>query len=61
HGEAWDKFTAQTSYLPFMAIITGRNKLVISELNGKAALVGLGLFLLVLYFHQAWFGASPLP
>ena len=61
YGEAWEKFTAQTSYLPFVAILSGRNKLVISELNGWAALVGIGLFALVLYFHHAWFGVSPLP
>lgn len=61
YGEAWEKFTAQTSYLPFAAILSGRNKLVIRELNGWAALAGIGLFTLVLYFHQAWFGVSPLP
>ena len=61
YGEAWEKFTAQTSYLPFVAIASGRNKLVVSELNKWGALAGIGLFLLTLYFHQAWFGVSPLP
>ena len=60
YGEAWKKFTEQTSYLPFVAIISGRNKLVLSELNIWGALVGVGLFAFVLYFHQSWFGASPL-
>ncbi|MBL4623132.1 MAG: hypothetical protein JKY89_12120 [Immundisolibacteraceae bacterium] len=60
YGEAWTKFADQTSYIPFAAIITGRNKLVISELNIWGALTGLSLFLLVLWFHESWFGVSPL-
>ena len=60
YGEAWERFTAQTSYLPFVAILRGRNKLVLSELNIWGALAGIGLFALVLYFHQAWFGVAPL-
>jgi len=60
YGEAWTKFTDQTSYIPFAAIIAGRNKLVIRELNIWGALTGLALFLLLLWFHQSWFGVSPL-
>ena len=60
YGDGWTKFTDQTSYIPFAAIITGRNKLVISELNIWGALIGLGLFLLVLWYHQSWFGVSAL-
>jgi len=61
YGESWDKFTSQTSYLPFIAIMSGRNKLVLSELNIWGALIGIVLFVTVLYFHQSWFGSSPLP
>lgn len=61
YGESWDKFAAQTSYIPFVAIINQRNKLVLSELNVWGALIGIGLFASVLYFHQAWFGTSPMP
>ena len=60
YGESWDKFTEQTSYIPFVAIITKRNKLVLSELNIWGALIGIALFLCVIYFHQTWFGGSPL-
>ena len=59
YGEAWNQFAHQTSYLPFVAILAGRNRLVISELNLWAALTGVGLFGLTLYFHQNWFGVSP--
>lgn len=60
YGESWDKFTEQTSYIPFVAIITKRNKLVLSELNIWGALIGIALFLGVIYFHQTWFGGLPL-
>ena len=60
YGEAWGKFSEQTSYIPFAAILAGRNKLVISELNIWGALTGLGLFLLVLWYHQSWFGVAAL-
>lgn len=59
-GEAWEKFSSQTSFIPFAAIISGRNRLVLSELNGWAALVAVGVFALLLYFHETWFGVSPL-
>lgn len=61
HGAAWDKFAAQTSYLPFSAILSGRNKLVLSEINGWMVLAAIGLFGLVMYYHQAWFGVALLP
>jgi len=61
YADSWDRFTAQTSYIPFMAIISGRNKLVLRELNIWGALIGVTLFIGVLYFHQGWFGGSPLP
>jgi len=60
YGESWNRFTAQTSYIPFGAIISGRNKLVMSELSVWGALIGVGLFIGALYFHQTWFGVSPL-
>ncbi len=59
HGTAWDAFARQTSYLPFVAILQGRNRLVPGEINWLAVGIALGLFGLTLAFHQAWFGASP--
>ncbi len=59
YGAAWEVFARQTSYLPFVAILQGRNRLVLSEINWIAVLVGLGLFGLTLVYHQPWFGASP--
>ena len=59
YGAAWETFARQTSYLPFVAILQGRNRLVLGEINWIAVAVALGLFALTLAYHQAWFGASP--
>ncbi len=58
-GAAWETFARQTSYLPFVAILQGRNRLVPGEINWLAVGIALCLFGLALAFHQAWFGASP--
>ena len=59
HGAAWEVFTAKTSYIPFVAILQGRNRLVLSELSWVGMGAGAAAFVLVLVFHQRWFGASP--
>ena len=59
YGAAWEAFARQTSYVPFVAILQGRNRLVLGEINWIAAAVGLGLYALTLRYHAAWFGASP--
>ncbi|HCO44891.1 NnrU family protein [Immundisolibacter sp.] len=56
YGAAWEAFARQTSYLPFVAIAQGRNRLVPGEINWIAVLAALGLFVLTLVYHQAWFG-----
>lgn len=59
-GSAWDAFAAQTSHMPFLAILTGRNRLVLSEISKPLMIASLLAYALVLYFHAAWFGVSPL-
>lgn len=59
YGAAWPAFVAQTSHVPFLAIITGRNRLVWGEISKPLLLISLIAFLLVSYFHAAWFGVSP--
>jgi uncharacterized membrane protein len=61
YGDAWQKFASQTSYIPFAAIVSGRNKLVLNELNVWAIFIGITLFAILVYFHQHWFGVSALP
>jgi uncharacterized membrane protein len=58
-GDAWQRFAAVTSNLPFAAILGGRNRLVARELWLP---LGLGLVVagVVLHFHTSWFGLSAL-
>jgi uncharacterized membrane protein len=60
-GEEWDRFAAVTSIVPFLAILQGRNRLVLSELTWWKPLIGVVLFLVVLHFHAALMGVPPLP
>lgn len=58
--EAWAKYAAVTSNLPFAAIVTGRNRLVLRELWLPLA-IGLAAAAVMIHFHERWFGVSPLP
>ena len=60
-GDAWNRFAAVTSNLPFLAIIQGRNSLKISEIGWWPPLLALIFYSLMLHFHRTLFGASPLP
>jgi uncharacterized membrane protein len=59
-GTAWDRFTAQTSRIPFAAIVGGRTQLRVGEL--PLWRIGLGglLFAAALLAHGKVFGVSPL-
>lgn len=55
-GEAWRRFAASTSNIPFAAIARGRNKLVWREIGWWRPAAGLALFGVLLYFHPWLFG-----
>lgn len=57
-GERWRCFTAVTSFVPFAALLAGRQRWVGTELR-RPALGGLGLFVLLLALHLALFGVRP--
>ena len=59
-GQAWETLASQSSHLPFVAILAGRNRLVLSEINWMLFAVILAVYAIVLAFHAAWFGVSPL-
>jgi uncharacterized membrane protein len=59
-GTAWETLASQSSHIPFVAILTGRNRLVLNEINWTLFAVSLALYAIVLKFHGAWFGVSPL-
>lgn len=50
-GENWAHFAAVTSNLPFAAVLSGRNRLVLKELAGPI-IAGLVIYALVFWGHQ---------
>lgn len=59
--QRWQALTAQSTNLPFAAILTGRNRLVLHEIFDWRSAVAALAFAGMLYFHTALFGLSPFP
>jgi uncharacterized membrane protein len=59
YGEAWDQFARQTSNIPLMAILVGRNRLLWREIGWRIPIAGIALYLIVLAGHPWLFGATP--
>jgi len=57
-GEAYREFCRQTSVLPFVAIITRRNRLAVDELPYPLGLLGIVIFVVLFFFHGRFFGAA---
>jgi uncharacterized membrane protein len=60
HRAAWPAFAAATSNLPFLAIVQGRQRLVLREIGLWRIALALGLFVLLLSVHRWAFGTAPL-
>ena len=60
-GPDWDSFAAQTSNVPFSAILSGRNSFRAGEYFDWRFAVAAILFLAVLFGHVHIFGVSPFP
>jgi uncharacterized membrane protein len=60
HRAEWPTFAAATSNLPFLAIVQGRQRLVIREIGLWRIALAIGLFVLMLSVHRWAFGTSPL-
>jgi uncharacterized membrane protein len=58
-GRLWDEFAAQTSRLPFAAILAGRTRFEISEFRAWQIALAVVLFAGVFWFHGI-VGPSPL-
>ncbi len=54
-GPEMRRFYAETSFLPFVAIATGRTRFQAREISVLALVVGLVLFAIVFVFHHRWF------
>jgi uncharacterized membrane protein len=60
HGPRWQKFAAETSSVPFLAIARGRQRFELGEIGLWRIALAIALFALVLFFHRSLFGVSPL-
>lgn len=60
HGEAWGRFAAQTSILPLLAILRGRNHLALAEIGIWRLLAVILVYGGILHGHAHMFGVSPL-
>ncbi|HLX79930.1 MAG TPA: NnrU family protein [Burkholderiales bacterium] len=55
-GEDWKRFAAVTSYLPFGAVLQGRNRFDGREIGWRNPTIGLALYALFFWFHPLLFG-----
>jgi uncharacterized membrane protein len=58
-GEHWQRFTAVSSHVPFVAIARGRNRLDLAEIGWRNPAIGLALYGLFFWLHPWLFGARP--
>lgn len=58
-GTAWDAFAAQTSFVPFAGLLTGKARLNWKELAGWPLLIAIVLWAAMLHFHGPLFGVYP--
>ena len=59
-GEEWARFAAETSFMPFAALIGGRTSLSLREIGLGRLISGMALFALLTFAHEPVIGVSPL-
>lgn len=59
-GEKWDGFAAQTSNVPFGAIVSGRQKLSLGEIGWWRIGLAVAIYAAALFAHPYLFGVNPL-
>ncbi|MDP6172989.1 MAG: NnrU family protein [Rhodospirillales bacterium] len=60
HPQAWAEFEAQSSHIPFAAIIAGRTWFSAREIGWAPVLAGIVLYLGGLIAHEWLFGSAPI-
>lgn len=58
-GEAWRRYAAKTSNVPFAAIAQGRNTLSLREIGAARIAIAVVVFGIVAAFHARLFGLPP--
>jgi uncharacterized membrane protein len=61
HRPGWGVFVQRTSFVPFVAIVEGRQQLVWSEVGWPRLAIALGLYVAFLLAHAWLFGVPPWP
>lgn len=59
-GAKWDTFAAQTSNIPFGAILTGRQKLSLREIGWWRLALAVAIWAALVWAHPMLFGVSPM-
>ncbi|MBT5433831.1 MAG: NnrU family protein [Alphaproteobacteria bacterium] len=60
-GDAWDRFAAKTSFLPFLAIIERRTSLDLKGIGWWRATVSAVVYAALVLLHPWVIGVSPIP
>jgi len=60
-GAKWDAFAAQTSSVPFLAIVQGRQRLSLGEIGWWRIALAVAVWALLAWAHPYLFGARALP
>lgn len=60
-GPAYDTFTAQTSNVPFAAILSGRQKLSLGEIGWQRIVIAVAIWAVLVLAHPFLFGVQALP
>jgi uncharacterized membrane protein len=60
HAPSWQAFAAETSNLPFLAIVSGRNRFSAREYFDWRFLIALAVFGVMFFLHTRLFGIAPL-
>lgn len=59
YGDQWTRFSDATSNIPFAAILSGRNRLVWSEIGWIKPAIGIAAYIGVVAAHHWLFGVTP--
>jgi uncharacterized membrane protein len=60
-GESWKPFSAQTSRIPFGAVMAGRVKVDWTGIGWARPAIGVALYVVLLFTHRWLFGVAVLP
>lgn len=60
-GETWDGFAAQTSNVPFAAVLEGRQKLSLGEIGWWRIALAVAAWAALIWVHPIAFGVAALP